>query len=170
MPRCDFFICQGAITQRLSIICINTPLVGARICAPFLSLGHPKHTHAHTHTFLLPLPLAPISLIYSSIIIIVLLINHHDSEGATLHLSTGTHCFLLLSLLFTTDPSLAHSALSLSLSLWDPHTAPHQHWRTSTAVLSPWVCFIFFISPPNWHVQQQGGARPRSNSRPLVNL
>lgn len=130
-------------------------------------------SNTHTNTFPPPLPLAPISLICSNIIIILLLINHRDREGATLHLSTGTHRFPSSPSPFHHRPPRLHSlSRSFSPSLWDPHTAPHQHWRTSTAVLSPRVCFFFFffISTPNWHVQQQGGARPRSNSRPLVNL
>lgn len=132
--------------------------LGLYLC-PISFIGLSK---THTH------PLAPISLVCSSIIIILLLINHCDREGATLHLSTGTHPFpASLSPFYHRALICAHS---LSLPLGSTHSSSSAGEHQQRSCLVPPGVFFFLISPPNWHVPQQGRVRPRSNSRPLVNL
>ena len=114
VPGCHYFTCQRAFTHRSSIICKTLLFHSLGVSATVLS---PSLSKTHTHKFPPPLPVAPISLICSSIIIILLLINHRDREGATLHLSIGTHCFPFSLLPFHHTSLICTLSLFLSLSL-----------------------------------------------------
>lgn len=120
-----------------------------------------------------PLPLAPIPLICSrSIIIILLLINHRDSKGATLHLSTGTPRFPSSLPPFHREPPSFALSLSVRLPLGSVHGSSSALENINCGLVHPppppRVCF-FSLLLIGMSITAQQQAHPRSNSRPLVN-